>query len=1009
MSIGTSRNLIRYLEQEFSKEEAATHITNTALLNSINEYITKHSTYESNDNTKLSDELYSIYNSYIVNDYRKENMFLEILTLLIPCVVDKNEFLMWTKKYLKPTIDSAGLNISFVQLATRLLEKVLIDLLPTEDPKLQENRKEHSILVLRLLIDRYLTKVEIEEVNEDYPTDDRSTKNLSYNAYEIEERNRFKNLSVRNLISKFAMKDTETFLQVFDEYFVKNASHRLRLLTLLSNTLKLQPIKLYCITNTTLFETLLNAQLYEQDLLILNSTNNILCMILPHICNQLREHLPLLFAIYARLLGWDSGSKKSISSLETVASDLPNNEVDQEGLKMSEKEDTASSSSTTVQSDEDLLLFQTNNTKIESLKLATCLYAFYPLNLINFSKNAPQYLEKQSLLKHVTNFDVSRFTQISKEHILCFKVHPNYFIFQSAEAELEDVERFKDYGSPDDIAIFCLSLNTDNANRLANTFENMSGDRNGAASSNIPTSLSANLMISRASSRPNFRSLDYGSKILTKSEAEASPVSKNTIDNTLVLTADPLKVDDMLEVHKLLFQKKNSNTEAYTDLTRRHSIQVPDLSLRMEQSNEQPSRYGSSLEYYQRELMILSNELDFAEYVRNITIYRYRKCKEEKAELQFKLKESDNLRNEVELLKMTISSMHQAIPSQIESVSQLATNDLLDSNVRISFENKELNRVIGELKEVVTELKDIIAGYDLKTNPQELELRQLHNKSELMERDYKELFSKYSRSVQELKDIDTQKQSDFSKYKSSIASKLEKENYNLRQENLMLEQKLQTNSEKLIKDYERSIEELSSEITRLKLFNKQDNLETISSYMANQNKKLESLQNVIADLQYEMEEKEQRLIQIGVTKPIDIPTSNRDQANISTGKSLLGFTYESSNDLFGMKYSKENSVRNFNRPDGSMGPQMPSFGPSSYSAQHSYQERPSNGIHAHPSAARSDLLYDINSKQDHVATPPAILNPSGFNIRKHSDPTISSSKIAVKGRGGIQKKSKLRM
>ena len=118
---GSSRSLIKALNNltddwKDHADEEKINSDSSELFKVISLFYEKHNDLQSiKQSININDELFRIYNVYIkpVSNLPREILFLEILTQLLPTLID-NEIILWIKTYLKPAVDSAGYDIQIV-------------------------------------------------------------------------------------------------------------------------------------------------------------------------------------------------------------------------------------------------------------------------------------------------------------------------------------------------------------------------------------------------------------------------------------------------------------------------------------------------------------------------------------------------------------------------------------------------------------------------------------------------------------------------------------------------------------------------------------------------------------------------------------------------------------------------------------------------------------------------------------------------------------------------------
>ncbi|VEU21679.1 DEKNAAC102641 [Brettanomyces naardenensis] len=880
MSLGSSRYLIRCLEEEFSSPSSKTAdpllTGNGNLLNAMDSYAAKHNTYYSNDSAKLGNELYKIYVEYVMNDYTKEKLFVQVLTKLIHCIVDDKEFLMWIKKYLKPSTDCAGLNKSFVDLTRDLINDALLEFHPTEDEKLINLTTHHSLLVLNLLLDDYFKETEEGDLL-DKPDSGQSNQVITneLSSQELEEKRRFTRLNIRQFICSYALRHTKEFLQAIADHWRQNPQLKLEVMSLLSSVLKAQPVELYSIIDTDLWQDIISCLLVDPSIDVVDATINFLCIVIPHICNKLGPSLHKLFIIFARRLCWSQN-------------DLGDMWTDEGKSPMSLQR-----------------MLKSNAHSIPTIRLESMLYGLYPLNLIYFCKTPVQYLGTEDTF----GLNETQFKSLAEISLKRFLFHENFIRFSSTADELEDTKRFTELGSPSDIAIYCSQFDSAAKDSTRERRSIIS-----AHSESISTSHSALLSLTSA---PGFRIPDFAQphrnhKASIASISTATPENSDNVGNTsqdplsgLSLTNRPSvstsvtastpidlppggtalpsqSVHSLLDIHKdLYYDNKDS-------IARRKSL-LPESGIFQVTSAEAG---GRAIDFYQRELLILINELDFAEYVRNLSIANAKKARGQIVRLNMELEDMETLKlrnaeltREVELLRKQDSS--QVGPPKVDNESLV---HLLGANKSLKAQVEELRSTCELLTEKYKKLEiDSRLSIEKATN-QEREVVNL--------RDTNSVLVKENITLKEQADVDSEDQLSVSVSESLNSN--EKEIYLLKRENETLQSELNTKSKELAgKQAECSGEpKVEKAIADSRL----------EKYIAHYQKTLADYKQTIKDLEAEIQTKDSAISELHTSQPINIPVGRNEDPE---GK-LPQFTYESSFDVFGNRIHPKPDAFHYN-------------------------------------------------------------------------------------------------
>lgn len=176
MPLGGTKQLVKALESTFSQSGPLDSLPDS-LIQTFEEYKLKHKTQESINSKRLTDAIYSIFKTNIVEDLTKQPAFIKMLSLILPYVTETSEFMMWIYKYAKVAVNSAGISSELSSTAQDLIQSLLSVIVENDnvslttksstsiglakidkdvDEQLENTRYTHTLKILSFLIDCYV-------------------------------------------------------------------------------------------------------------------------------------------------------------------------------------------------------------------------------------------------------------------------------------------------------------------------------------------------------------------------------------------------------------------------------------------------------------------------------------------------------------------------------------------------------------------------------------------------------------------------------------------------------------------------------------------------------------------------------------------------------------------------------------------------------------------------------------------------------------------------------------
>lgn len=972
---GSSRQLQREINQVFDhwsekdsswNSDPSPEIKN--LYGTIYAYKEKHNTNASVSSSSIHNEIRSIYNNHIKDslDLSKETFYVEILVRLVP-VLQLNEVDIYLQTYLKPALDSAGYDHTFVQKTKELVRAASIDIYPTDDGTLQRSRRRIAFHIMKVVLNVYL----------DAGHPDNKKYNLYLDKRELDthagiERSRFMEKNSAAFLTDFCFHYPSDFFNLVNAPFC-NVSERLRIITLLSLVISTNASPVKAILETPLWINLLRSIQLDLSEATVACGLSALVMLIGKVCDKLSDFAPDLFALFCRLSVWPELCKH-IPDRETKLKNFLQNSSS--NWKVSPPDLNANFPTSRVDQDDlfDLLYF------------GTLLYGLFPVNFTNFISYPFSYWEKyppQTITEeyiHVISKELpkerdikvilkEKFTTISK-HLI---IHPNIVNRLSETEELSNPLKWyleeneeHDVGEQD-VMLGCLHLNlcflAYPNERLYHHFEFGNGadhDPGFSFSSKERSTRSPKSedKVNSGGHPPEegirFKNVDFGGHENGSRRTSTIETSKSTTD--------------LFNAHEKLYvlgnSRKNSVPEAnFSSVATGSMHQTPKSASKL--LNEQlggekvfdqsgVSSGGSALEFYQRELLIYKNEVDFADYMKQLNKYNYMRMKAKINKMKRENPESKEEKSKFEEengTKEVCASLSEALQN-LRIDRDRAVEQLKLENTHWQEQVEHQKRIIDDLRR---ELFDTTSELEKsKTSGGELEKILLQYKQELEQIKYE----KISGVEEHKKDEETKRQIDEPALASTNVDAYEKEIFNLkteldilRSQNSQLSRELEDSKEENLlstRTYEKQIATLKLDMT-----------DTIEERCLSHEQKITELNRAIKLYESSLEEKSSIIMHLTSSRPMEIPGS--------------GFAMPISKPEK-MYYDQRNSVKGF---EGSFG-----------SFEHQKES--------------SQLMKSSSSSNSGVPQ-------SNMAFMKPHTPskTVSNQSIPiVRGRGGYQKRSK---
>lgn len=963
-------------------------------------------------NSQLNSELRSTYSKYINEslDISKEVLFLDLLTRLLP-VLSSEEVKVWLATYLRPAIESTGFDVSFVNKAREFIRLVLAETFPTDDPQLEDRRASIAQMVLGYVMRIYLGTDQEAYGLLGLEYKDASSKDQD--THENIEKVRFMERNCTTVLLEFGQHYPESFFRLLDTHFI-TVDNRLKALSLISMFVTSKTFHAKAIIRTPLFNNLLICLLRDESETIIASALSLTVLLMGKLCDQLSPYLPDLLVIYTRLLLWLSPDKRAIFTeltarngpdkwaaaepdLETLAmnSDLYRNEefnllyfttllyafFPQNLIKF------ARNPSQFLEENPPTVLHHTSSSgqaDIESIITSRTTDFCEQMRVHpNMMQQIPTKDELNSPLKWI--LDRNEGVDLTSDDIMLqsLRLNPTYMLWLPNMFVLPKYfhEKLHELGflpSPTTSnfqtqptrelrsASHWSGFGSNNASKRGSidvAHEDMSTPRR---SSLVPSTL----LGEKSPNEPHikFKNVDYG---LSKSgPRSASPKPSN--HESIPTSESESGISDLFSAHEKLYKMSN---------TRRNSVQQelqnPQLAtgnfqatsksasvllneqLKGKNNEEVSFSKGGALEFYQRELLLCKNELEFTIYMKYLNKLNYIKSKAQMAEISRQL--AHVLKDVPENVQQP--EKHQSLILSLEELQAKSRAALTDSKAeaarlseRVTELQKKFDVVTNQLSDSQHEnkaLRDELEAY--KSSLKDLEVELNHLKLEQATSSVKPVAEPPEREITRTPETPNPLIPRSEEELQSVRTDLEiaRSNYSALQRELKdLEEKMDLT----VRGYEK-------QVTGLKL----DLGGTVRDQVRHYERKIQELNATIMRYATSIEEKNNMIVQLSTSKPIKIP-GGRDM------KEARASPVKPRNIPVP---TRQNRNLEFGTPDQRPGRNMQDF----------FETRSSSGSLIRSST--SNQLVQPNTR------PQAVLRL----------PTTQSIPI-IKGRGGYQKRSK---
>lgn len=304
--LGSSRSLQKALAAVFDSWDnevdwqSQTPEPVKSLYDVINAYTDRHNSISSLNST-INDELRTIYNQHIQSADRlaKEIFFLDLLIRVLP-LLSTEDLKLWLQTYLRPALDSAGFDLEFVKKCQEFVHVLTDNSFTSADASLVQSRVELTQYIMERILRVYIAKNQdvYEVIGLRFSEEERSTQIHT-------ERIRFLERNCAMLIDEWCFRSPQLCFNLLNKFFLDPDS-RLKTMVIFTILASSKKSQVNSVTETPLFVNLLKSLSFDTSEAILGSDLGILIMLMGKTYQKLAPYLPDLLVIFTRLLLWNS-------------------------------------------------------------------------------------------------------------------------------------------------------------------------------------------------------------------------------------------------------------------------------------------------------------------------------------------------------------------------------------------------------------------------------------------------------------------------------------------------------------------------------------------------------------------------------------------------------------------------------------------------------------------------------------------------------------------------------
>ncbi|BFZ56596.1 hypothetical protein PYCC9005_003643 [Savitreella phatthalungensis] len=662
------------------------------LLRKVQEYANAHERPTAQERDKMQEVLVDLHHQHVSGS--KHAAFLSVLRILKRnFVIDPDACEHWWNVLVLPLIDTTvPLKQTIRDARAICLETVIVT---DDDPEFKIKQSAAEVFKRRIL--------------ETY-----------FAAYSLQRTRLTSNLEA--LLLAYAQRKTRDLFETIDPYF-RDPQHRLQCLNLLSTFVRLQTQYLYQVYDSPLFNSLLQCLENDTSTSVVSLALTVFIMLLPHVPDKVGNMLGRVFAIFGRIVCWDrlrAVQSRAAAIVETSLSDTP---------PSSSVLDAAARDAHLPESAWrrlDTSFDYAQPTPPKCTQLFTFAYGLYPINFVDYLKEPTRYLSAHG----ITDIDVladlddelirDRTEPLFRRHLL----HAN-FASLDIDTEISDKSRWMKLEPPDvvamcvsydrtasvatdgalpptasdtDIEPLALDPHTENHSQMQDARDLVSAAPNSTAG-----------MTSRLAS-PAFKPVTFD-----KTAAEAGAAQDH-----VVVKGNMVNASDILRVHEGLAALEAAQKEAaHQDVATDHEAED---NHDQRASNNKQTQTSAADRRYQREILLLRNELNFERHLKQQHLHHIGRLQRANIADAAAEAERQGLYNTTKALKAQLASLqgtlqrlrHESATSKANRVQYEAT--LNERIKKLRTENAEMKdadaartKSLSEARSDVESMRDALA------------------------------------------------------------------------------------------------------------------------------------------------------------------------------------------------------------------------------------------------------------------------------------------------------------
>lgn len=654
--------------------------------------------------------------------------FLQGLNRLAPCLINKDQLEQWWVELAGYAIDSTGHRLDVSDQAATFIRGILSgSFFEYSDPTLGDIVKQNSLLYGRNVLETYLSIRKLTST----PISD--------------ERVRFIRQNCRGLFVIFAQRSTFAAFSILNEYFVF-PKYRHQLLDLVVESFsECQNSKLFKVYDTPFFESLLTCLEHDKSRIIIQLAINALAMIIVHICHKLTTDNLLfrIYGIFGRASSWQSTKTRSLEKqrqssfgdeeageMEEAVRSQEVNDAEQSGISASSVSGDTNNAKN-VSKENNWEIFEEEEDEageyvspdadtVKIISLFTFLYGLFPINTLLFCHQCDEYFSKHKYQRRFRDY-WSRFMVTGKTEriIRQFRVDP-LLVISSEEAELDSaVQRFQKIGSALALSTVCMSRRVIELGANPQGYEPKinSNDTDSVAPDNA---------------------INADDEFFKRETSEVGPTEDSTADST----ADS---GDLLNV------TTTNLTSMPDDLLQQQYLDNHELAFQM-QTN------GSAGHWY-RELLLMRNELAFANFARDTSEQRAVRWQKRAFNHSVTMSKNEELIRQNKILRSKVQGLEIEAQKAIRSARTIMRERSAYESKLLS-RNREFRDKVGAFGTELEELKKVLESTQTSEKFSSKSATEANTNSAVLERQLTSLKGEYGAvcakldAVKDMEDVD---------------------------------------------------------------------------------------------------------------------------------------------------------------------------------------------------------------------------------------------------------------